>query len=40
MVQVRERESSPAQLNVVINWFEDLKRRVASLQSRDILCIP
>jgi hypothetical protein len=30
MIQVRERESAPAQLNVVTNWFEDLKRRVGS----------
>jgi hypothetical protein len=30
MVQVRERESAPVQLNVVTNWFEDLKRRVGS----------
>jgi hypothetical protein len=30
MIQVRERESAPAQLNVVINWFEDLKHRVGS----------
>jgi eukaryotic-like serine/threonine-protein kinase len=30
MVQARERELAPAQLNVVTNWFEDLKRRVGS----------
>jgi hypothetical protein len=27
-LMVKELEQSPAQINVVLNWFEELKRRV------------
>ena len=27
MIKAAESESAPAQINVVLNWFEELKRR-------------